>query len=384
MKKILAILTSDVIYGKERSNIEVYNLIKDKVDCDLRILVSKSASAPLTAGLGGLNTETITRVNRGAKKFRTLTFVWTYIKGNISMFCELKKYHPDLLMVNTAHTFYDYYLALLSFKGKILFRAGDDPGAYHELSLYAYNNFVWKHYILKRLTRVVCISHFVMNCFAKEGRDMKDDVIIYNYPPARRQPQNDERGKYLLNDGNRFTYGYIGQITEQKGVHLFIQCAIKILQHYPDALFYIAGSLNYIPTYSQSLKEMIPIECKDSIIFLDEIEDIALFFSHIDVHCMCSYKGEALGNVIVEAKKNMKPSIVFPVGGPPELIANGIDGFICDNPDVSSLLCKMKIYLTEEGLAERQGKAALESMQRLKICRKFYEENWLAVMNEVL
>ena len=158
MKKILAILTSAVIYGKERSNIEVYNLIKDKTDYDLKVVVNKHANSNLKAAMSDLDLCPIITPIRQKGKFRILRFIFTYLIGNIQLATILIKYRPDKLFMCSELNFYDFYPALLLYKGDIVYRIGDAPGVYHGLAMKAYNSYVWKNYIMKRITRVVCIS----------------------------------------------------------------------------------------------------------------------------------------------------------------------------------------------------------------------------------
>ena len=87
-----------------------------------------------------------------------------------------------------------------------------------------------ENYIMKRITRVVCISKYIMNCFAEEGRDMTNDVIIYNYPPTRKHITKDESSLYLNPTSDTLVFGYIGQLNKDKGVHHYIQAALQILK----------------------------------------------------------------------------------------------------------------------------------------------------------
>ena len=382
MKKILAILTSAVIYGKERSNIEVYNLIKDKTDYNLKVVVNKHANNNLKAAMSDVNLCPIITPTRQKGKFRILRFIFTYLIGNIQLATILIKYRPDKLFMCSELNFYDFYPALLLHKGDIVYRIGDAPGVFHGLAMKAYNSYVWKNYIMKRITRVVCISKYIMNCFADEGRDMTNDVIIYNYPPTRKHITKDESSLYLNPTSDSLVFGYIGQLTKDKGVHHYIQAALQILKTKHNTLFYIAGSTKYDEEYSKYIFGLVPNDYCNNIIFLNEISNIELFFNHIDVLCVPSIKQEPLGNVIVEAKQYSKPCIIYPTGGMPELITDGEDGFICNAPDSNSLLEQMKNYIDNKQLSLIQGKMAHESILKKGLDRDSYEKKWLKVINE--
>jgi glycosyltransferase involved in cell wall biosynthesis len=68
---------------------------------------------------------------------------------------------------------------------------------------------------------------------------------------------------------------------------------------------------------------------------------------------------------------------VFPSGGLPEMVEQGIDGFICRDKSVESLAEALNLYLTDPSLTLRQGSAAKKSLFRLG--SEKFADNWLAV-----
>lgn len=381
MKKILAILDSVVPYGKERSNVEVYRLIKERLDVRLDIVTNRKANKGMMELMSGLDAHPVVVPNRHSKRLRLFTYLSQYIVANIQVALLIIHIRPDILMMNSEITFYNFYPALLLFRGKILYRIGDGPGVYRGLSFRRYNEYVWKNYILKRLTKCVFISHYIKNEMEKAGRDTSGDTLIYNYPPTRKKSDGKDEKRYKQTEG--VTFGYLGQIISIKGVHHFVKCAIKILETHPDMLFYVAGSLNYDPVYAKQTVDMVPQKFKDSIIFLGEITDIETFFSHIEVLCVPSIKLEPLGNVIVEAKKYSRPCIVYPHGGMPELIQSGVDGYVCERADEKALMECMNHYLGNKALAKEHGANSKKSIDRLQIGRKPFERKWLSVFREL-
>lgn len=382
MKKVLAILTSTVMYGKERSNIEVYNLLKATEDCKFSVIINRKASEKLKDAVSKFKPHAIVSPNRHSSLFRLLTFMVTYVAGNIQTLCYLIRFRPNVLMMCNEITFYDLFPALFFYRGKIIYRIGDEP-AFKSLSFRKYNEYVWKHYVLKRVTCCVCISQYIMNTMKAAGRNSENDRIIYNYPPTRLSTDSKEAGLYS-NANNHFVFGYIGQIFEQKGIHHLVNCALKLLDIYPDTKFYIAGSLNYKPDYSKMIQSMIPEKKKGCIVFLGEIENIELFFNHIDVLCVPSIKQEPLGNVLVEAKKYSRPCVIYPTGGMPELIRHKVDGFVCKSATEESLMEGLEYYVANKKLATFQGRASYDSIKKMGIDRDSFENNWNNIFFDVL
>lgn len=383
MKKVLAILASSHMYGKERSNIEVYNLLKKNREVKFSVIANRKADDRLLQAMDNLSPRKIVCPDRHSPKHRLLTYAYTYIIGNVQLLCQLLRFRPDALMMCGEIDFYNFYPALLFYHGRILYRIGDAP-SFEGLSFHAYNSHVWHKYILPRVTRFVCISRYIKKTIEDAGRDTTNDKIIYNYPPARRQVAATDESMYRQVPDDVVVFGYIGQIFEQKGVHHYIECALDILKDSPSSMFYMAGSLDLFPAYTAQLKAMIPERYKENIVFLGEVDNIEAFFRHIDVLCVPSIKQEPLGNVLVEAKKYGKPCVIYPSGGMPELISHKVDGFVCRESSAAALLEGMRYYAFDKPLAVRHGEASLKSVATLGIDRENFERKWNEVFDEIL
>jgi glycosyltransferase involved in cell wall biosynthesis len=83
----------------------------------------------------------------------------------------------------------------------------------------------------------------------------------------------------------------------------------------------------------------------------------------------------------MEAKQAACPSIVFPRGGMPELVADGIEGIVCREATAQSLAGALSRYLEDAALARRHGEAALASLERLGVDR--FGSSWLKVYRDV-
>ena len=79
----------------------------------------------------------------------------------------------------------------------------------------------------------------------------------------------------------------------------------------------------------------------------------------------------------MEIKLAGRAVIGFPSGGIPELIRQGVDGWVCAKPTVEALQAAMTAYLEDEGLARVHGTAARESLETLGIPQ--FGQKWLEV-----
>ncbi|MCQ2203685.1 MAG: glycosyltransferase [Bacteroidales bacterium] len=379
MKKILCILASTVLYGKERSNIEVYNLLRDTGDYDITIVLSDKADDKLRKAVESFR---VIEFDFADRHDRTLS-KWQLLKKIYRSNKELKeifrKEKADILFVNSEMTIDDMYFAFMSFKGKVIYRIGDAP-SYEGRTLRFLNRFIWKSFCINKVDTFVCISKFIKNRVEATGRVSLKDVIIYNYPPTRNTIGKDESSLYKNRKQNGITFGYIGQIGLHKGV-IELVSAFKQLKKNSDCLLYMAGSLKYSKRAPNKIRNIMGDS--SNIVLLDEIEDVELFFNNIDVLCVPSVKEEPLGNVIVEAKKFGKPCIIFPSGGMPELITHKKDGFVCCEKTTDALLEGLEWYYDNRDLLSDHNVNSFNSIQELGIDRVNFESKWLAAFNNL-
>lgn len=372
MKKILSILLSRYLYGKERSNIEVYNLLLDSGEYDVRVVTSDDADERLYLLLSQFSLYRLPIIDRHDKTHSRLSYFYSLIDSNIKLCKIISEYKPDILFLNSELSIYDLYFALMFFRGKIVYRIGDAP-AYPNLRFKMYNTYIWQHFVVNRVDAMIFISEYIKNAVKLTGRDKKNDLVIYNYPPNRIVTHKEK----IVKKKNVVTFGYIGQVIEIKGVAHFVEAAKKLLVHQENMHFIIAGSLSYDSVFAQEIVEM----CGDDEHFtlLGEINDVESFFGAIDVLCVPSIKQEPLGNVIVEAKKYSKPCIIYPSGGMPELISHLHDGYICSSQNVDSLLEGMLYYVSNVNNIIGNSIEAKLSVNKLGIDRKSFEKKWFSV-----
>lgn len=378
-KRILCLLGSKHFYGKERSNIEVYNLLKAQESCQLKVVVNRDASPELIKYVSAFDTVSTVFPDRSVTRFKYFKYALASLRLNLQILGVLVKFRPHYIFLNDERVFYDACLPIYFFGNKVVYRIGDEP-AFPKLSNSKFNAWIWKNIVLKKTDTFVYISQFIKNRVEATGRNSIGDVVIYNYPPRRIEIEEDSTNQYSDFDG--LTIGYLGQLITEKGVHLFVDAAVALLKENKELLFYVAGNLNYSKEYSEKLvKKVKKNHLEKHIVFLGNIDDVQTFFKYIDMLVTPSLKEEPLGNVIVEAKKYATPSIIFKSGGMPELIAHGTNGFVCESSTSSGIMTAIEYYIKNVQLIELHGKNAEASIVQLKIDYPNYKKKWLKVFN---
>ncbi|HEA23210.1 hypothetical protein LCGC14_0796180 [marine sediment metagenome] len=378
-KKILCLLGSTHFYGKERSNIEVYNLLKAQEGSQIKVVVNTNTSDELKKYVSNFDTVSTTFPDRSVTKMKYVNYAFASLRLNFKVLFELLFFRPDYVFLNDERVYYDACWPLFLFAKKVIYRIGDEP-AFPKLSNYKFNSWIWKNIVLKKTDTFVYISEFIKNRVEATGRNSAADVIIYNYPPHRKEIEESLKKQYSNFDG--LTIGYLGQLITEKGVHLFVDAAVELLKKNKKLLFYIAGNLEYSKIYSDKLIQKVKDNaCEKHILFLGNIDDVQSFFNHIDVLVTPSLKEEPLGNVIVEAKKYGTPSIIFDSGGMPELISHKMNGYVCETSTAQGIEKGIQYYIQNESMVEIHGKNAKASIKELKIDYFNFKKKWLGVFD---
>lgn len=379
--RVLAIFPSIYLYGKERSNIEVFSILKSDPSFQLRILSNIKAKSNLKERLECFDTSYVKFPDRSRIRFRLLRYLIDFIRINLYFCLTYIKYKPSIVYINNEMSIYDLYPMLRIMPSSIIYRIGDIP-AYPSLSGYKFNSHMWKEIVVKRVSKMVFVSKFIMNEIEKTGRNCDEDIVIYNLPPSRELATNNDWMSDIRNCQLRL--GYIGQIRELKGVHILIDSIIKAKQSGFDVSCVLAGDTNLFKEYSDDLISKVERnKLSQKIKFIGEIDNIDAFFKNIDVLCIPTIWPEALGNVLVESKLYKTPAIIFPSGGMPELVSHKIDGFICNDKTAEALIEGFKYYLNNKSRISIEGLNAYNSLANLDITSGLFKQKWLMAFNSV-
>lgn len=135
-------------------------------------------------------------------------------------------------------------------------------------------------------------------------------------------------------DERKNLVGYIGRLSEEKGISVFIKAIPLAIKNIKDIEFFIAGD----GKFNNEIKNFIFTNNLDKRVkFIGWIphEDIPEFLNELKLLVIPSYT-EGLPNILLEAMACGTPVLATPVGAIPDIIRDGETGFIIsDNtPDI--------------------------------------------------
>lgn len=190
----------------------------------------------------------------------------------------------------------------------------------------------------------------------------KRTALIYNSIRVSRKPLQLDG---LQTPVNRFIIGFVGRLTEQKGLIYLLDAVPRILENLPQAQLWIIGD-GPLRQNLQSSADQLRIA--SSVSFYGKRDDVPDLLRQMDVFVLPSIY-EGLPTVILESIANGVPVIATDIPGTREIIHAGETGWLVPPRDSAALAdC---ILQTAQDPAGRQQMArdAFESLKEFSIER---------------
>ncbi|GMT41185.1 MAG: hypothetical protein IEMM0001_1920 [bacterium] len=253
---------------------------------------------------------------------------------------------------------YSYLSLALSFtRVPLIYRMGDCPPFDSPFNLRIWNM------AMRRCTRVIANSKFVRASAITAGVAKDKITVIHNLAPSTNDVSDNVSEKSGL-DKNSQRLIYAGAISEQKGLVELITAFAIVSEKYVDLRLDILGGSRYDSPFRQQIIEMIAEHgLEDKIILHGHVDDPSIFLRNASIHIAPSVWDEPFANVVLEAKKDSVPSIIFPSGGLPEMIHHQVDGYICKERTADALVEGILWMLDGPERLALMGKAAFKDSE---------------------
>lgn len=165
--------------------------------------------------------------------------------------------------------------------------------------------------------------------------------------------------------------GIVGRIIPIKGQEVFIRAAAIISRIFPNALFVIVGEEPEADgTYVRQLKDLAKkLGIRHQIRFSGFRADIPFIMDALDILVTPSEK-EAFGRVIIEAMAMNTAVVAANIGGIPEIIRHGINGFLAAPKNAEEIAAKVIRLLSDRHLYEsfcEQGRKTVQERYTISV-----------------
>jgi len=203
---------------------------------------------------------------------------------------------------------------------------------------------------VERCENLIFVSHYIQKLFeASFGKPERFKVIHNGIDTNLFRPRDEKEcyNYFPMLEGRENILLFIGRMLALKGLDVLIDSFARIIQEI-DAHLVLAGAGNFEPWKKRLLRKNIP-ESKYTFLGRVPYYKIPFLYPLASVFTLPSYS-ESFPLTILEAMSCGIPVVATDVGGIPEMIENGVNGFLIKPGDPTALaerisqilLCKEK------------------------------------------
>lgn len=227
-------------------------------------------------------------------------------------------------------------------------------------------NYLLRSY-MNRIGKIICVSNFIEKSVAKLKGNTNNLYVVYNGIEfdfkALVPPKKIER------------LGVVARFEKDKNVALAVKVFEKLSGKYP----YLSLHLFEDGSQRVKLEKLIQKHMISNVFFHGFVKEINSIYSDIDLLIVPS-KMEAFSLVIVEAMTMGIPAVASEVGGIPEIIKDGYNGFL-SKPNVDEFVKKISQIIENPLIMEKIVSNFEETLSKYEINDKF-NKIYKIILNE--
>ncbi|OGL49856.1 MAG: hypothetical protein A2161_03540 [Candidatus Schekmanbacteria bacterium RBG_13_48_7] len=297
---------------------------------------------------------------RGIKCFRTIPgSIFRFIKLVVSLIRFCKKNKINILYAN------EIKVALLAgITGKIL----SIPVIWHAHDFTTHGKIDSLCY--RWSSRIITVSNAVRARFRNFPDHKSKTCVIHNGISAEWYQNRENSEKLLdrhLSASDVIRIGMAGRLAPEKCQDLFITIFhfLTKTSSFPLAGFIAgeSGDESLIPYRNELKNQIIKNGLENKLFLLGHIDHLITFLDEIDIFVLPS-KREPFGLVTLEAMAREKPIVAFRTGGTPDIIEDGVTGFLFPDGDWKSMAEGIKRLINDPELRVKIGKNAKHHVEQ--------------------
>lgn len=211
-----------------------------------------------------------------------------------------------------------------------------------------------KSLLLRRYSRVVCVSRFVQRSLEHQGGWSNLVSVPHFINTDRFRPDADVRAdvRHARGVDDRFVLIAVGHLIPEKGMDVAIRAVAQLP---PRVVLWIVGEG---PERENLLRLAQELGVGDRVELLGLQRNVQPFLQSADAFVCPSRWGEAAGLVNLEAQACGVPLLGSRIGGIPEYVAEGRSGWLFEPEHPEALAELVRRLLNDPAAARRMGAAA--------------------------
>ena len=196
--------------------------------------------------------------------------------------------------------------------------------------------------ITKNVSHYIVLSEFQKQRFANGGIPPEKISVLPNAVLGSKKTDEHGCGR---------TLSFIGRSSPEKGIHHFLEAARRI----PEKEFTVAGRIKDSKTLNGVPKNV------NFVGFLSG-QDLDEFYRNTYALIFPSICFEGYPNTLVRAMAYGKPVVASRIGAIPQIVGDGVHGYLFEPGNVGDLVKQIKKILEDPGRAQKMGEAGAKKI----------------------
>ncbi len=265
------------------------------------------------------------------------------------------------------------------------------------LVLTAHNS--WDDMLFLRLTRriqwdhIIAVSFYIkkelmgIGCDSSQVTTIHHGIDINRFKPTNRK---EYKGRLAFLKDKRVIF-HPARMGIAKGCDVSVKAMRLVINRFPNAVLVLAGTKNIVDwaiTQQKDIAYIVDLIDESGIknnVFIEmfTLDEMVRLYAISEICLYPSTVGEPFGLTMLESLASAKPMIVTNSGGMPEIIQDGINGYIVPVKDYEAIATKIITLLDDEGLKERIGSTG-RKFAELRFTKGIMAENNIEIYKQVL
>lgn len=173
----------------------------------------------------------------------------------------------------------------------------------------------------------------------------------------------------------------VGSLVAEKNQMFLIEVFYQYFKQYQSGYLWLIGDGVMMNALQNRVKEF---EIQERVVFWGYRTDVINLLAATDIFIMTS-RIEGLPGVVLESLSCGIPVIASAVGGIPEIIVHGVNGFCLEKEETSSYVSCMRILVTDQNVKQRfikNGKNLIDEILLMPQIAKKFVANYKIVLGE--
>jgi glycosyltransferase involved in cell wall biosynthesis len=180
--------------------------------------------------------------------------------------------------------------------------------------------------------------------------------------------------------------GMVARVSPQKDYFTLAVAACDVLARHPEARFLVVGDNSLVDLnrrhYAEVAEKLKELGISDKFIFTGHRDDVSRLISVMDICVLCTHR-EGFPLSILECMAMRRAVVATEVGGIPEIVKSGVNGYLHQHGD-SKELADIFVSLIEDPEKTRQmGLSACEHVRQHYALARYVDE-MSAAYNDVM